>query len=140
MSNKIRHSGIIDSIAGGCVKVRILQASACAACKVAGHCHASESKEKLIDVKCADVAGYRIGQEVMVTASSDVAGLALLLAFGIPFLLLIIVLYVVLRATDNEGMAALSALFALVPYYLLLWLLRDNIGYRVSFQIEELNN
>ena len=47
MSNKIRHEGVIDSIDEGCVHVRILQTSACAACKVAGYCNAAEAKEKI---------------------------------------------------------------------------------------------
>ena len=57
MNNRISHSGIVDSVVDGCVTVRILQTSAGAACKVASHCNASESKEKLVDVRCSD-AGY----------------------------------------------------------------------------------
>lgn len=138
MSNKIRHAGIIDSIVDGGVQVRILQTSACAACKVAGHCNASEAKEKLVDVRCANSAAFHAGQEVVVTASRDVANRALLLGFGLPFLILVVVLALMLRFTGNEAVAALSALGALVPYYLTLWLLRDSISRRVSFQIEEI--
>jgi sigma-E factor negative regulatory protein RseC len=138
MSNKIKHAGIVDSIADGRVKVRILQTSACAACKVAGHCHASEAKEKIIDVRSNGTVAYREGQEVVVTASRDVANRALLMGFGFPFLILVVMLFVVMRLTGNEAVAALSALGSLVPYYLLLWLLRDSISRRVSFQIEEI--
>jgi hypothetical protein len=34
-------------------------------------------------------------------------------------------------------MAALASLAALLPYYIVLWLLRDSIGQRVSFQIDK---
>jgi len=64
MNNKIRHSGIIDSIENSTVRVRILQTSACAACKVAAHCNASESKEKLVDVAVADGSVRRVGDTV----------------------------------------------------------------------------
>ena len=47
------------------------------------------------------------------------------------------VLVVVLRLTDNEGAAALSALGSLIPYYFLLWILRDRISRQVSFELEE---
>ena len=136
MSNKISHPGVIDSIEDDCVKVRIVQTSACAACKVASHCNASESKEKMVDVFCCDTAKYRTGQEVTVWASREVANRALLLGFGIPLLLLIGVLLIVLRWTGDEGVAALVALGSLLPYYLLLWLRRDSIRQQVSFQIE----
>ncbi|MBR4729228.1 MAG: SoxR reducing system RseC family protein [Prevotella sp.] len=137
MSDKISHPGVIDSIEDDCVKVRIVQTSACAACKVASHCNASESKEKMVDVFCCDTAKYATGQEVTVWASREVANRALLLGFGIPLLLLIGVLLIVLRWTGDEGVAALAALGSLLPYYLLLWLRRDSIRQQVSFQIEK---
>ena len=137
MSNKISHPGVVDGIEGDCVKVRIVQTSACAACKVAAHCNASESKEKLVDVFGCDTAKYATGQEVVVSASREVANRALLLGFGLPLLLLIGVLLMVLRWTGDEGMAALASLGALVPYYIVLWLLRDSIRQQVSFRIEE---
>ena len=136
MHTKISHSGIVESVSGGCVKVRILQASACAACKVAGHCHASESKEKIVDVFCCDTAKYETGQEVIVWASKDVANKALLLGFGVPFLLLVSVLMLALRLTSDEGVAALVALGSLVPYYFILWLMRNQIQQRISFQLD----
>jgi sigma-E factor negative regulatory protein RseC len=60
----------------------------------------------------------------------------LLLGFGIPLLLLMGVLLAVLRWIGDEGMAALASLGALVPYYIVLWLLRDRIRQKVSFRIE----
>ena len=133
---KISHSGIIESIAEGCVKVRILQTSACAACKIAGHCNASESKEKIVEVFTDHTGGYSLGQEVVVCASRDVANKALLLGFGVPFLVLVGVLVLVLRITGDEGVAALSGLLALVPYYFVLYLFRSRIREQLSFYIE----
>ena len=137
MSNKISHSGIIKSIADGCIKVQIVQTSACAACKVASHCNAAESKKKIVDVFTPDAADYQVGQDVVVWASKDVANRALLLGFGAPFLLLICVLLIALRLLDDEGLAALAALASLVPYYLALWVMKDQIQKQISFQLEK---
>lgn len=136
MQAQISHSGIVETVTEACVRVRILQTSACAACKVAGHCNASESKEKIVDVFCRDATKYETGQEVTVWASKDVANKALLLGFGLPFLLLLGVLVAVLYFTDNEGLAALAALGSLIPYYFLLWLWRDSIRQKISFHLE----
>ena len=148
MQTKISHSGIIESIAEGCVKVRILQTSACAACKVAGHCNASESKEKIVDVFCsdassyqvgesvADASSYQVGESVVVCASRDVANRALLLGFGVPFLLLVGVLILTLYITGNEGVAAMAGLLALVPYYIVLYAFRSHIQRQLAFYIE----
>ena len=136
MNQRITHSGIVERIDDGCVHVRIVQTSACAACKVAGYCNAAESKEKIIDVYCDSVAAYQVGQQVVVSTSGQVAVKALLWAFGVPFVLLMTVLVLVLLLTANEGLAALSALAALVPYYLVLWLLRNKMREQLAFRIE----
>ena len=137
MSQKISHSGVVESILDGCVKVRIIQTSACAACKVASHCNAAESKVKIVDVFCCNSSDYSVGQDVTVWASKDVANRALLLGFGVPFLLLVCVLMIALRFVSEEGIAALIALGALVPYYFAIWLMRDRIQRQISFQIED---
>ena len=136
MHTQISHSGIVESVAEGCVKVRILQTSACAACKVASHCNASDKKEKIVEVFCDDAASYQKGQEVRVTASKQVAANALLLGFGLPFLLLMLILIVTLKLSGNEGVAAIAALASLAPYYLVLWLYKDRIRQRLAFALE----
>jgi len=137
MSQRISHAGVIESITGDCIKVRIVQTSACAACKVASHCNAAESKVKMVDVFGCDTTKYATGQEVVVWASKDVANKALILGFGLPFLLMTVVLLATLRFTHNEGVAALASLGSLLPYYLLLWWYRDSIQRGISFRIEE---
>ncbi len=136
MNQRISHSGMIESIEEGCVHVRIVQHSACTTCKVAGYCHAAESKEKMIDVYCDAVADYKVGQQVTVSTSGQVAVKALLWAFGVPFVLLLAMLILVLLLTGNEGWAALGALAILVPYYAILWLLRDKMREQLAFTIE----
>ena len=136
MNQRIRHSGVVESIEEGCVHVRIVQTSSCAACKVAGYCNAAESKEKMIDVYCDAVADYKVGQQVTVSTSGQVAVKALLWAFGVPFVLLLAMLILVLLLTGNEGWAALGAMAILVPYYAILWLLRDKMREQLAFTIE----
>ena len=137
MNDKISHSGTIESIVDGCVKVRILQTSACAACKVASHCNAAESKVKIVDVMdVIDTSSLKVGDEVIVSASRHVANRALLLGFGFPFLILVGVMVMVLWLTSNEGIAAISGLIALAPYYGVLFLFRNKIRQRLSFSLE----
>ena len=137
VQSQVSHTGIVEGIADGCVSVRILQTSACAACKVAGHCNAAEAKEKMVDFWCADAARYAVCQQVTVAASMAVARKALVLGFVMPFLLVVAVLVTVLYLTKNEGTAAMAALESLIPYYLLLWLYRDRIQRDITFQIIE---
>ena len=135
MSTKISHSGIIESIDEKCIHVRIAQTSACAACKVASYCNAAESKEKIVDVYKA-AGNLKVGDAVTVTTSSQIATQALLYGFAYPFVLLICVLAIVLWLTGNEATAGLSALGSLLPYYSLLYLLRNRHRDQFAFDIE----
>lgn len=135
MGTKISHSGIIESIDERCIHVRIVQTSACAACKVASYCNAAESKEKIVDVY-KPAGNLKVGDAVTVTASSQMATQALLYGFAYPFVLLVMVLVAVLWLTGNEATAGLSALAALLPYYGVLYLLRKKHREQFAFDIE----
>ncbi len=140
MENRIRHEGIIEAVDGAKARVRILQVSACAGCKIASHCHTSDSKEKIVDV---DIAGrpqqWHVGQSVVVSTQSTMAGKALLIGFGLPLLLMMAVLVACMAAGCGEGITALFIIFALVPYYIIVWLRRDNIARQITFRLEETN-
>lgn len=138
MSNKIKHAGVVDGVEGECVRVRILQSSACSACKVAAHCNASETKEKIIDVMDADASHYQKGDQVMVVADTTVGFRASLYGYLLPLILMVVTLVGVLAATHSEGLAALSALGILMPYYVLLFLMRNKLRNRLSFTLERL--
>lgn len=135
--NKIKHSGIVDSVEDECVHIRILQSSACSACKVASHCNASETKEKLIDVADVQAAVYQPGDLVTVVADASVGFRASVLGYLLPLALMVITLVVVLAITHSEGAAALSALGVLIPYYIVLYLLREKMKTKLSFTIEK---
>lgn len=136
MSNKIKHAGVVDGVEGECVRVRILQSSACSACKVAAHCNASETKEKIIDVMDADASRYQKGDQVMVVADTAVGFRASLYGYLLPLILMVVTLVGVLAATHSEGLAAVSALGILMPYYVLLFLMRNKLRNRLSFSLE----
>ena len=132
MADIIKHRGIVENIDGSHIQVRIVQTSACSACSVKGHCNASESKDKLIDVYENHSAEYYIGQNVMVHGTTSMGMQAVILAFGVPFLVLFIALYATIQITGNELTAAVAGLLALVPYYLIIYMCHNlNRGSRL---------
>jgi len=136
MNNGIRHSGVVFEIEDGCIKVRIIQTSACASCKIAGQCNASESKEKIIEVYGQKLPNLKVGDSVEVTAARRTGYLAVILSSVMPLLLLMGVLLTVLSITGNEVAAALSSMGVLVPYYLILYIMKTKIQSQLSFHIE----
>ena len=137
MADIIKHRGIVEKINGSHVVVRIVQTSACSACSAKGLCNASESKEKQIDVYVVNPS-YRIGEEVVLCGSTSMGMQAVLIAFGIPVLLLLAALFVTMRVTDGDALfSAVVALLAVVPYYLVIYFMTDKLNKTFSFTIEK---
>lgn len=142
MNNNIKHLGIVESIDGSHVRVKILQSSACSSCSVKGHCNISETKEKIIDIHDKESADCcSVGQEVMVCGTTSMGMKAVVLAFVLPFILLLAALFVTMRVTDgDEAASALVSLCTLIPYYIIIYLLRNRISRTFSFTLETINN
>ena len=140
MDNKIQHLGVIESIEGNCLHVAISQSSACAECKVAGHCNASESKDKIIDIITDSVAEYSIGECVNVFTTKGVGMMATIYAYVLPLVIMMIELILVKVITESDGWAAISALLSLIPYYICVYILRNIISSQVYFEIEKINS
>jgi len=132
----VRHTGIVERIGDECVAVRIVQTSACSECRAKAHCGAAESKEKVVEVFGADGSRLSVGQKVDVIATTGVAMRAVLLAFGWPFLLMIVVLFAVYAYTGNDVAACLAAIGSLVPYYLILYYAREKLREKLTFRID----
>ena len=60
---------------------------------------------------------------------------AAILAYLIPIVLLLAVLFVCLGLGMNEGLAALVSIVALVPYYIVLYLKRDKLKQKFEYNI-----
>ena len=137
MADIIKHRGRVESVNGSHIVVRIIQTSACSACSIKGHCNASESKEKLIDVYEAG-ASYQIGEEVVLCGTTSMGMQAVLLAFGVPLLILLLALGVTMHLTDDDALiSSLVGLLSIVPYYLVIYFCKDKLKKTFSFTIEK---
>lgn len=141
MVDKIKHLGIVESINGPYVRVRVLQKSACSACSAKGSCHASEAQEKYFDVYNSEGVKYEVGQQVVCCITTSLGMKAILIAFVIPFILMFVVLFVSMYLThEDEMLSAILALCALIPYYIIIYFMRNAIRRSFSFTLETLNN
>lgn len=84
----------------------------------------------------ADASHYQKGDRVMVVADTAVGFRASLYGYLLPLILMVVTLVGVLAATHSEGLAAVSALGILMPYYVLLFLMRNKLRNRLSFSLE----
>lgn len=137
--NIITHQGIVENINGSLISVRIVQTSACSSCNAKGLCSSAESKEKVIEVTDFS-SSYHVGDSVTLVGTTSMGMQAVLLAFVLPFIVLITALFLFMAFTQDELCAALAALVVLVPYYYIIWLNRSRLKKKFSFTIKPINN
>ncbi len=140
MNNAISHDGTVVEITPGLLRVRISQQSACSMCKVAGACHASERKEKVVDVYTREASRYELGAPVRVTTDGAVGRKAVVLGYAVPVVLLMAGVVVVKSLTGNDAWAALAGLGCLVPYFAALYALRGRLRSVLRFSVEPIDS
>lgn len=141
MVTNIKHLGIVENINGSRLKVKIVQSSACSACNVKGHCSASETKEKIIDVYNKNNVPCQVGERVMIVGTTSMGMKAVLLAFVLPFIVLLLALIISLKLTGgDEAVSALVSLGTLVPYYLIIYICRNRLSRSFMFILESIYN
>lgn len=131
----VTHSGVIEQIETNKIVVRVVSASACAACHAKGSCSAADLADKYIDVKYYEPHTFKVGETVEVFMEKSLGTKAVFLGYVLPFLVLLSTLIVTLYFTGNEGLSALAGLLILAPYYITLYLFRDKLARQFVFRI-----
>ncbi len=132
----ISHEGIVTKITDDELEIKILAQSACAACHAKTACGMGEQAEKILTVPRPKGKEFSLLQKVNVKMAVGQGNKAAVLAYLIPILLLLAVLFVCLGLGVNEGLAALISIVAIVPYYIVLYLRRDNLKNKFLYTIE----
>ena len=157
----IKHDGIIIALnEDGTALVRIVQTSACAACKAKAMCASAESAEKemmvmlayphpLPEGKGVNTAHqtYARGDEVEVMVQQKMGWKAVVLAYLLPFFVMLAVMFIgngLLAIGDGatgllgdeakrEAVLGTVALCAMAVYYLVLGMFKDKLQKEFSF-------
>jgi len=135
MGQLIEHDGIIQSIQNNHILVSISQQSACSDCHAKNVCSVSDKTQKIIEVEYVD-SDVEIGDKVIIFGSQSVGLTAVLVAFVIPFTLILITLVGLNALILNEVYAGLISIAALIPYYLILLLFKNKFKSKFKFNIK----
>ena len=137
--SKIDHEGKILEIKGEKITVGILNVSACSGCHAKGACTMSDMKEKSIDV--IDYSNrFEVGEKVKVTYRESLGWFALMLAYVVPFVLVLATLFIASSITNDELISGLLALSVIPPYYIILSFFKGRLKKTFSFTIEKIVN
>ena len=150
-SKMIKHDGIIIALnEDGTALVRIVQTSACAACKAKAMCASAESAEKEMTAVLLSDNGrpmgygvldadkplleYKVGDAVEVMVQQRMGWKAVVLAYLLPFFVMLAVMLVgnAIWAVREEILGTV-ALCAMALYYLVLGMFKDKLQKEFSF-------
>ena len=110
-----------------------------------------ESKVKIIDVWTDNSADFNVGDNVMVEIANRIGMMSVLVGFIAPICAVLfgVILTLILTGEGcifhidepyNQAVAAIAGLLMLLPYYIVLYILRNKIRKKITFNILHLNS
>ena len=149
----IKHDGIVIALnEDGTALVRIVQTSACAACKAKAMCASAESAEKEMRVVLLGENGkvktennstqsYQVGDTVEVMVQQKMGWKAVVLAYLLPFFVMLAVIFMGNALWNvREEILGTAALCAMALYYIVLGLFKSKLQKEFSFTAKKKNN
>lgn len=136
MDKGIQHIGIIERIDHPRIYVRIVQQSACSGCHAKSACLSSDSKTKIIEVEDY-VGNFEINEEVFICGRYAMGIQAVWLAFILPLLCIVSVAAIGVKLFEDEVIGGLFGLSVLIPYYSIIYLLRDKLKKKFVFTLSK---
>jgi len=133
-TNYLEHIGLVTDSQNGRVRISLV-GSGCSACHKS-LCMLGDSKAKEVEITAKD-NWYKSGDEVIVKINPASGYKAVALLYLVPFILMIITLSGIARLGYHEGVAGLTSLLILVPYYGLIWLLKNRLRSQCSIEVEK---
>lgn len=120
MEKKVCKEGIVRRVEAGKVWVEIVMSSACGGCVAKNMCNISEKKNEIVETENIMGEEFALGETVQVQMQEHKAHQAVVLGYLLPFIVLIVGLFVCYALTHVEWLSALVAFVLTAMYYLIL--------------------
>ena len=132
MEELIRHTGVVLSVSGESALVEITQSSACSACKARIMCMSSESQQKQMNAIMLEP--LKPGDQVEVEVREKLAWKAVLLAYILPFIVMLGIIAILDFVTDwSEAVVGTLSLCGIALYYIGLSVFKHRLQKQFTF-------
>jgi len=135
--NTVEHLGNIIEVTTSNIRISIISHSACSTCHAKGACNMSESVEKILDYKPTN-QHFSVGEQVKIILKQSAGLKAALMAYIIPFIILLVGLIIFKSINFSDGLAGLLSIVLIVPYFIILYRYRDELTKTFSFDVEKI--
>ena len=129
--NLVKHEGIVSRVSKNSITVSLKGNLHCEACNAKSACGVSDSDTKEIEIE-TPAQKLELNENVEVFLKKDLGLKAVFWAYVFPFILLFAVLLIA-STLYPEWLAGLLAIGVLIPYYLLLYVLKNS--FKSAFKV-----
>lgn len=129
--NIVKHEGIVSKISKNAITISLKGNVNCEGCKAQSACGVSDSNDKEIEVS-NPFQSFSLNEPVDVLLKKELGLKAVFWAYVFPFILMMVVL-VTASFFMQEWAAGMLSLLVLVPYYFMLFVLKDS--FKKAFQV-----
>jgi positive regulator of sigma E activity len=130
----IEQKGTVEEIVNHRIRVRIHRDSACGHCHASGICNLSNNTERIFETG-DNTRNLKPGDQVDISITRSMGNKAVILGYLLPFVLLITTLITFNALGYKEWLSGLVSMASLFPYYLLLYLFRNQLRKSFTFTI-----
>lgn len=138
MNEKVCKEGIVRRFEGDKVWVEIVVSSACGGCAAKSLCNISEKKEELVEAVNITGEEFAIGEAVQIQIRESQAHRAVVLGYLIPFIVLVVGLFVCYALTHIEWLSALVAFGLTAIYYFILKMFDKRLAKEFTLYVTKL--
>jgi sigma-E factor negative regulatory protein RseC len=132
----IEQEGIVEEIADHRIRVKLRRDSACGHCSANALCNFSAISERIIETTGSSM-NLKTGDVVGVAITRNMGNKAVFLGYLVPFVLLLSALIILNSVGLNELLSGMVSISVLIPYYLLIYLLRVRLKNSFYFTVRK---
>jgi sigma-E factor negative regulatory protein RseC len=133
----VRHEGIVSKVSNDSITVSLKGNLHCDACNARSACGISDSGSKEIEIN-TPAQSLELNENVEVFLKKNLGLKAVFWAYVFPFILLFATLLIA-SSVYQEWIAGLLAVGVLIPYYLLLYALKNSFKHTFKVSVSKIS-
>lgn len=132
--------GIVRAIHGDQIEVEITISSACSECHAKNICIPSDHKRETVLAQSLYNEHFEVGDKVHLVLKGSAGGKAVVLAYLLPFIVLMVALFGTYAITKSELAGVIVSVVFVVIYYIILKTQNKKIEQNFQFFVKRMEN
>lgn len=132
--------GIVRAIHGDQIEVEITISSACSECHAKSICIPSDHKRETVLAQRLYNEHFEVGDKVHLVLKGSAGGKAVVLAYLLPFIVLMVALFGTYAITKSELAGVIVSVVFVVIYYIILKTQNKKIEQNFQFFVKRMEN